>query len=168
MSFLRGGNLKLQNKISLGQTSNPVCEWKGIITRGSREEKSCWFWLSERMQQRTSQSNVTSFYSVFDKAHGKGGALNRFRKSRKKVKIISPPAHNSKITDHFQPNLASKRSNEPGSNLVRKPGEKLYSCYPIVTPYKFGNISEPLFQIFWKCDITPKIGQKCLHYVPAG
>ena len=80
--------------------------------------------MVEQMQQSTSQSNVTSFYSVFDKAHGKGGAL--IRKSKKKVKVRSPPANNSKITDHFQPNSASnKRSNEPGSNLVRKPGEKL-------------------------------------------
>ena len=80
--------------------------------------------VAEQMQQSTSQSNLTSFYSVFDKAHGKGRALI-IRKS-KKAKVRSPPANNSKITDHFQPNSASnKRSNEPGSNLVRKPGEKL-------------------------------------------
>ena len=115
--------------MSLGQTSNPVCE-KELLPEAAEKKKvvgsDC---LSpakivEQMQQSTSQSNVTSFYSVFDKAHGTGGAHNSFRKSRKKVKINSPPANNSKITDHFKPNLASTRSNEPGSNLVRKPGEK--------------------------------------------
>ena len=82
--------------------------------------------MAERRQPITSsQSNDHSFYSVFDKAQGTGGALNNFRKSRKKVKFIPPPANNSKITDHFQPNSASRRSNEPDINLVRKPGEKL-------------------------------------------
>ena len=127
---LKRRKIKASKQLSLGQTSNPVCE-KELLPEAAEKKKvvgsDC---LSpakmvEQMQHSTSQSNVTSFYSVFDKAHRTGGALNSFRKSRKKVKIISPPANSSKITDHFKPNLASKRSNEPGSNLVRKPGEKL-------------------------------------------
>ena len=81
--------------------------------------------MAERRQPITSsKSNDNSFYSVFDKAQGTGRALIKFRKSRK-VKVIPPPANYSKITDHFQPNSASRRSNEPGFNLLRKPGEKL-------------------------------------------
>ena len=81
--------------------------------------------MEERRQPITSSQSNESLYSVFDKAHGKGGALNNSRKYRQKVKNIPPPANNSKITDHFHSNSASRRSNEPGIKLVRKPGEKL-------------------------------------------
>ena len=78
----------------------------------------------QRQQSPPSHSNKTSFHSVFDKARGLGGANRTFRKFKKKVKDIPPPANNTKITDHFKPNPASsKDSNEPEINLRRKPGE---------------------------------------------
>ena len=126
---LKRRKFKTSKQFSLGQPSGTVRE-RNLIPEAAEKKKVSSDCLSpakmaEQMQQSTSShSKVTSFYSVFDKAHGMGGAL--IRKSRKKVKVISPPENNSKITDHFQPNLASKRrSNEPGTNLVRKPGEKL-------------------------------------------
>ena len=64
---------------------------------------------------------MTPVFTVFNKAHWTGVALNTFRKYRKKVKI-----NNSKITDQFQSNLATqKRSNVPETNVVSKPWEKL-------------------------------------------
>ena len=83
--------------------------------------------MAERRQQSpSSHSNKTSFHSVFDKAHGLGGASRKIRKFKKKVKDNPPPANNSKITDHFKPNPASNEEpNEPKINLRRKPGEKL-------------------------------------------
>ena len=126
---LKRRRFKTSKKFSLDQPSSTVCE-SNLIPETVEEsivgsECSSPVTMAERRQPITSsQSNDNSFYSVFDKAQGTGRALIKFRKSRK-VKVIPPPANNSKITDHFQPNTASRRSNEPGFNLVRKPGEKL-------------------------------------------
>ena len=128
---LKRRKFKTSKQFSLGQPSNTVCERKLIPEAVEKSivgsDCSSPAMTAERRQQNSSsESNDISFYSVFDKAHGTGEASNSLRKSRRKGKFIPPPAKNSKITDHFRPNLASnRRSNEPGSNLVRKPGEKL-------------------------------------------
>ena len=128
---LKRRKFKTSKLFSLGQPSSTVCERKLIPEAVEKSivgsDCSSPAMTAERRQQNSSsESNDISFYSVFDKAHGTGEASNSLRKSRKKGKFIPPPANNSKITDHFRPNLASNRqSNEPGSNLVRKPGEKL-------------------------------------------
>ena len=128
---LKRRKFKASKQFSLGQPSSTVCEKKLIPEAVEKSivgsDCSSPAMTAERRQQNSSsESNDISFYSVFDKAHGTGEASNSLRKSRKKGKFIPPPTNNSKITDHFRPNLASNRqSNEPGSNLVRKPGEKL-------------------------------------------
>ena len=128
---LKRRKFKTSKQFLLGQPSSTVCERKLIPEAVEKSvvgsDCSSPAMTAERRQQNSSShSNDISFYSVFNKAQGTEEALNSFRKSRKKGKFIPPPANNSKITDHFCPNLASnRRSNEPGSNLVRKPGEKL-------------------------------------------
>ena len=116
----------------LDQTSSTVCEEElseaanNDLARVDPDSASPAMMAERRQQSPSSHSNKTSFHSVFDKAHGLGGASRKIRKFKKEVKDIPPPANNSKITDHFKPNPASNEEpNEPKINLRRKPGEKL-------------------------------------------
>ena len=85
-------------QFSLDQALNTVCEEKlpeaarKDLKRVSPDCTSPAMMTEQRQQSPSSHSNKTSFHSVFDKAHGLGGANRTFRKFKKKVKDIPPPS----------------------------------------------------------------------------